>query len=678
MSLGRTGLLALLLLGGCKVKEDGLTVLVTAADEALLRDGVAFVGDARLHLSIVEDPKAELGRREGAVVAVTGGTSCAECYRLEGSGTLLEARGGGLLGKQYALWHALELLGYRFVHPRYAKTPTDFTAADPAQLGLDFAPDVDVRRGLHLHTLHPIEPMFDFWLPGDEDLDGAKRTIDFLIKNRGNYVQWAALDDILKTAAKVAPWQQHTRAITGYAHAHGVKTGVALQLFGMSNLQNAFDLVDEDLPDNSPEMERRLHLLLDGNGFDTLNLSFGEFFGADPARFVSQVDAAYAASQVVQPGVELTATIHVGNYDNLRVTYQGQTLLYYFLVQFANPAIVSWVHSTMYFNLYEPTGGAYEHQAFDEHRDYLEARLRAGTPAGYFPESAYWVAFDINVPTYLPLYVRSRQLDLVKLNQAGRLHDHVEFSSGFEWGYWMNDALTLRMNYGVPASWQAPVESLFAAWGAQGAKAADVVTRLGEAQHRALILEKLAAYVAGRDQIIDAGDALGIFSQPDRPEFSELRAADAATRAQFKADVLDRLEVHAAELEALATEVDGFGDDEPVLSELKDGVQVTAARVRYIHDVYAAVLTFAETGSDGGGMANAQQALDRGHALVAHRRRHLWDPDAATLIHNNGNPTFYQYGYLREADTLCFWERERAQARNVIFQEGIAVPGCVL
>lgn len=671
---------SLLFIAGCKVKEDGLTVLVTAEDQALVADGLAFIGDARIHTTVVKDPAAELANRDGVVVAVSAGTGCNDCYRLEGSGTLINAKGGGTLGRQYALWNALELLGYRFVHPRYTKTPAEYVAVDATLLGVDHTPDVDERRGLHLHTLHPIEALYDFWVPGEANLEGGKRAIDFVLKNRGNYIQWCALDDIEKDASLVPAWQSHTRALTGFAHAHGMKTGVALQLFGQANLQNAFDLIDDD--DSQAGIETRLHLLLDGNGFDTLNLSFGEFFGADPAVFVQKVDTAYAASQVVQPGAEMTATIHVGNYENLRVNYMGQThLLYYFLVQFANAAIVPWIHTTMYLNLYEDAGLAYLHEEFDEHRNYIETRLRSGNKAGYFPESAYWVAYDINVPTFLPLYVRSRHLDLQKLSEAGRLHDHTLFSSGWEWGYWLNDALTLRMTYERTADWQDDVRFLFGAWGEPGEKAASLIGRMGEAQHRALILERLAAYVAGRDQIIDTGDTLGIFSQPDRPEFSELVAADAGVRAQFSVKVLDPLQVHADELAALATEIDGYSiDDEtnPVFSELKDGVKVTAARVAYIHDVYAATLKFAETGSDEGLMARAQISLDAAKAIVAHRRRKLWDPDPISILRDNVNPTFYQYGYLREGDTLCFWERERAQARNVIFREGNAVPGCVL
>ena len=121
------------------------------------------------------------------------------------------------------------------------------------------------RRGLHLHTLHPIETLYDFWIPGPENLDGAKRAIDFLIKNRGNYVQWCALDDIVKTPSLHPAWQAHTKSITDYEHANGVSVGITLQLFGQSNLQQAYDLIDDTTGDPVPEMVLRLHLLLDVN-----------------------------------------------------------------------------------------------------------------------------------------------------------------------------------------------------------------------------------------------------------------------------------------------------------------------------------------------------------------------------------------------------------------------------
>lgn len=668
---------ALALLVACRPQAERLTIFVTPDDEVLFRDGIAFMGDARVRLEVVSRPGAALASAAGAAVAVEGREDCAECYRLEGSGTRLVVRGGAPLGKQYGLWHSLETLGYRFVHPWHTKMPEVFTSAPADALGQDFSPEVDLRRGLHLHTLHPTESLYDFWLPGEANLEGALRTVDFVVKNRGNYVQWCGLDDIMRVEV-AEPWRAHTRAITDFAHARGVRTGIAIQLFGKSNLQNAFDLIDDDAGDVVPEMERRLRLLLDGAGFDAVNLSFGEFFGAEPARFVQEVDSAYRAMQRVQPGVEVMATIHVGNYDDLRITYMGEEQLYYFLVRYADPAIVPWVHTTMYYTLYDDAGLAYLHEEFDEHRAYIEARLRAGEPVGYFPESAYWVAFDINIPTFKPVYVRSRHTDLTRLAQAGRLRDHVLFSSGWEWGYWLTDVATLRMSYRRPMAWRGAIDELFSAWGPAGMTAADLIARLGEAQHRALIVERLAAWVASRDQLIDAGDRLGIFSQPDRLEFREIVGLDAAARAAFRDTVVARLAAHAAEVAALAQEVESLDPADPVFAELRDGVTVTAARVRFIHALTAAAVAHAEGGDAASWLQQADQQLEVARAIVARRRSRLWDPDPKTILRNTPNPTFYQYGYLREADTLCFWVRERAQARNVILQAGEFEPGCVL
>ena len=669
-------LICALLAAAC-APDDSVTLYVTSADEALLRDGVGFINDPRLKLVVVANPMAKLGTSRNAMeIALTSDARCAECYRLDGRGRQLWVTGGGALGRQYGVWHALELLGYRFTHPYYTHLPE--TISPVATQGHDYAPQIEKRRGLHLHTLHPTEQYQDFWEPSEVHLDGARRTVDFLVKNRGNYLQWFALDNIDTDPSQLPGWQQHTRAITSYAHAHGVQTGIGFQLFGASNLQLAFDLIDDDTGDVVPEMERRLHVLLDGNGFDVLNISFGEFFGAGPDAFVARVNDAYDAMQRVQPNSEVTATIHVGNYENLQVTFMGETLQYYFLVKFANAAIVPWVHTTMYYDLYEDAGGAYGYDGpFDTHRLYLEQKLAAGAPAGYFPESAYWVAFDINVPTLNPLYIRSRHLDLQRLTG---LQDHVLFSSGWEWGYWLNDAATLRMTYSRSDAWDDVVKDIYGGWGEKGAKAASIISRMGESQHRALILERLAAYLAGRDAIIDAGDVMGIFSQPDRPEFSEIVAMTPEARADFKARVVEKLKVYADELTALSAEaqaLDAAGD--PVLVELQESLAVTASRARFAYDVFGAAVAFAD-GEDATSLLTAASAeFDASLAITQGHRRKYWHPSPLSLVATTqNNATFYDYGYLREADTLCFWKRELYQARNVIKGEGNLIPSCVL
>ena len=50
----------------------------------------------------------------------------------------------------------------------------------------------------------------------------------------------------------------------------------------------------------------------------------------------------------------------------------GENLIYYFLVKFADPAIIPDIHTVMFYNLFETAGGAYHHEDFAEHRAYLQ------------------------------------------------------------------------------------------------------------------------------------------------------------------------------------------------------------------------------------------------------------------------------------------------------------------
>ena len=126
------------------------------------------------------------------------------------------------------------------------------------------------------------------------------------------------------------------------------------------------------------------------------------------------------------------------------------------IVKFCDAALIPELHTVMFYDLYEDAGGAYGHDDFAEHRAYLLDRIAAGQPAAYFPESAYWVAFDDSVQLYLPLYVRSRWLDLDRLAADPAAHgkpldEHLIFSSGWEWGYWLGDYAALRASYQRPA-----------------------------------------------------------------------------------------------------------------------------------------------------------------------------------------------------------------------------------
>lgn len=652
-----------LVLAGC-APEAPLAVAAPAAWAAVVEDHAASLPHAVL---VTEGDSLPVA---GALdVRLVQDDRCAECFRVEPNGEGFDVRAGGVAGALYGLAQVMEWHGWRFAHPFDTVVPEAPTLAADAALDTDFAPEME-RRGYHPHTLHPIEAMYDVW--GDPDPTRATAMLDWVVRNRGNYVQWPGLDDIVADPAAHERWQAATATVVDAAHARGLQVGVGVQLFGLSNLQLAYDLLDDSGTDAEDEaaMLARWATLTEGVAWDEVSLSFGEFFAADPALFIGRVELAYDTLQAVAPGTAMNAVIHVGGNEDVQVEYDGRTMTYYFLATYADRPIEPFVHTVMYYNLYEDAGGAYGMDAFTEHREYLEGALAAGEPVTYFPESAYWVAFDVSVPTFLPVYVHSRWLDLDTLRQKGLpLQRHVLFASGWEWGYWLNDAATLRMGYTLPERWEECVTPLYA-----DAATADAVIATIEAQ-APLIDERLAAYLAGRDIAMDLGDTQGIFSQPRRVLFDEVAALSADERAALRTRVVDGLVAFAAAHEAAGA---GLGADAFAV-EVADGLAVDAARARYVAALYDAVLLHADGADATAALAEADAQLAVAATAVAARHGALHDADEAErLLVDNGNPTLYDYGYLTNAETLCFWQRERLQARKVVLGEAGTDPGCTL
>ena len=623
--------------------------------------------------------------RPAMQIAVVEDLQCSECYEITGAGRLWTVHAGDVLGAQYGLTHLLELWGYRFFHPFAAHKPDLLEPLDGhADLGVRQEPEV-ARRGLHLHTLHPIEGLDAFWLPGARSEERAVRILDWAIKSRANHVQWVSLDDITDSGSTAAAWQAHTRTVVGLAHEHGLTTGMGVQLFGRSNLQQAFDLVDGD-PDEvelQSMMADRLAIVT-GVGLDELNLSFGEFFNADADAFVAAVDLAYDIARSQDPDLTMSTVVHVGDGEDQKVTYQGEEMIYYFLAQFADPEIKPWVHTTMYYNLYEDVGGAYHHDEFDAHRELLLQRIRDGQPVGYFPETAYWVAFDDSVPMYLPTYIRSRWLDLdgIRRDTEGTpgLQDHVLFSTGWEWGYWQNDYTALRLSWGL-RDWKDEVAALYTPWGEDGAALSDIVKEVAELQSEYLIDRRLTPYVAGRDVAMEVGFALDVVAQPDRLTFDELQGLDDAGRASFTADVLDPLLAYADAMDPRGDRARVLADarpEDPWFDEIADATQVTHLRARYAWTLWSAARTHADGGDPSELLATADAIRQSAAEKVADRHAALWDPDGARMTTGEwDNPTIYDYGYLHHADTLCYWEREWVEARRSMELTSATAPNCL-
>lgn len=650
--------------------------------------------DLRGSITITSDPKWDEQFREFVGLTPYGGLTVGsdpgngyqivvvddaaiplEGYRIETESDLnLRVHAHDVLGAQYGVAAVLESLGFRFRHPFDALVP-----GVPKPTEIDIAvhqPQIRVR-GIHLHTLHPAEGYFAFWEPGAGSTNDAHRIIDWVIKNRGNYLQWVPLDNINKPDA-YATWQPFTRELIDYAHFRGIRVGLGVQLFGQSNLQLAFDLSDDKtgaVP-IANEISARLPTITKDLPFDAYDLSFGEFFNAEPQKFVDSVNEVAKQLRTFAPQAELHALVHVG--AKQKVQYMGEELIYYFLVKFADPSIIADIHTVMFYNLFEPAGGAYQSDDFHEHRDYLRERMCAGKKGSYQPETAYWVAFDDSVPQFFPLYVRSRLHDLAELQKpsgpCGVLDQQTLFSTGWEWGYWLNDVASLRASYELTGNLLDAITYQLAP--DLGSQAAALVERLANAQHDDVMIDKLTGYLVGRDSVIDLGRTLDIISQPDRITFDQLAAG------MGRAEVLEMLTVlarHIAELEDLVREVDDLSlPDTRWSAELRAGFRIDLVRARFVQATYQA--SIAQLDGDTTAARKrwdaAKDLLGDAREIVHARHADLHDTHGRRLLDKTSNQTFYQFGYLYFADTLCYWQRELDQVGAMLSSSTMVPLSC--
>jgi len=623
------------LLAGCGGGD--LQVYAPSNIEAPLSEFVAFLDREDVRL----ETEGECRRTD---VQLVYNDTHPQCYRFIQAGGCTQIE-GDLLGLQYGLSALLEEAGFGFFHPQAGVGPKRIRLSD--DLPADWqCPDME-RRGIHMHTLHPIEGYFDAWEPKAE-FENMRRVGDWIIKNRGNYIQWVGLDSM------PPDWKENSAALVEALQSRGLEVGLGVQLFGESNLQQAFDLVDDGGGDLEAQMTEQWSRVSDV-GFDVFNLSFGEFFSAEAENFIASVNQSYAVLQDQAPGAQMTSVLHVG--DDLRVEYEGQEWIYYLLAQFADEEIIPWVHTVMYYNLYEDAGGAYHHEEFDQHRALIEQYLEDDRPVGYFPESAYWCAFDSSIPQYLPVYMRSRWTDLSRLEG---LNDHVLFSSGWEWGYWLHDVATLRMNWKVPDNYCDTISTILAPLDLP--ELAPAICDLAEIQHQAMIVDRLGPWTASLDAAMEAGAALGIVAQPLRPGFDAL--------SESHTTVAEDLRLLATDTQAILDSLPS--QENPWLAEVVDGMTTNVLRARFMANLIEASVTTNEQL-----LHDAERLFDEASTVIARRHQALWDPEPERLLVAGDNHSFYDYGYLYQAEEMCFWMRELTQVKNHLTNGSDPVPSCV-
>jgi len=555
-------------------------------------------------------------------------------------------------------------------------------------------------RGTHLHTQHPIElanllngvGLSKDGRTASEDRDAWEAGLplwvsylEWLIANKQNFVEWALLEWGDHSGFSTSKERQkRIKLLVEMAHDWGIRVSIDaplnLQQQHAWRLQIQSRLVKKDV-------EERVKWLL-GTGIDELSTEVGstEFSSTDPKMTVEILDSlvdllARQGKHVMVKNHVSTSQVAAGFKDPLD---PSKNINFNYLSYYADERIISAPHTVQMYSLTCPLVGSYGRTNYTDIDRMMSLFEKKKKPQVFFPETAYWVNFDITVPISLPLYAQNRLFDVQLLARTTAPHaGHLNFESGWAFGYWINNAAQARATWtrgrhddGAEYSAQTLFQEVLAPLGKRGRRLASILSNLTDFQNKYLVYEKfpdpndpskeqtLMGYLEGWDGMAEA-QAHFQFAvvQPDR-----VHPRDISNHRQWFADYLAPQLKHLEMLtltsaksckslreEALAAKDPGYR----LLLDACVGVELFFWRVRQVRAIYSAAFNNDFTVRE---LARSESSIQHGLALI----KMLDLPPEWSEWNGQAWPTAYPYGHLWPAASLFFWRRDHQIVQHSI------------
>ena len=568
------------------------------------------------------------------------------------------------IGAMYGLYHVIADMGVRYIHPRESYFPENPQLTLPWYYdGTAETPAFELR-GFHEHTQHPI-PRSDFILKPytEEYRTFVSEYLRWLARNRQNVFTF----HMLKTV-DLEKWVPVMQEVTAEAAGYGIHMGPFIGFADQQ--QHAFKLVKDEGAEDGAEIMAGIDSVLAG-GFDLLGFQIGtsEFTKTSDETVLGWIQTAMVHMKANHPSVSPYAWIHIQ--CSLEADSGGK---FFHLPLQSDPHFGSFVHTTMFYTLDHPAP-VYDCEDFKHQLGFM-ANSDGKRNQVFFPETAWWLGFDNNLPLAMPITGWSRAYDIQEKLPGHEISGHVTFTTGREWTYWQYDHHLTRMTWDQAVDWESYLDWIAPVYGDQADK---VVATLKEwtqlqVQHFYVDNPLIYFYLAGELQQDEIGQQAGVLARRPKLSYKTVYGFDNLEFAVWEASdfnmLVSMLEQYASLAEGLPPELDAGAEFQKKLyREVKSVLDVYVLRIEHAIELYSAVVD-ARTGDEEAAYAH----LDKARSITASALAHLQSMEAdyrhplEVLTREKESLTAYPFGYLYETSTAFFWTRRDDQLEKFLGQ----------
>ncbi len=581
----------------------------------------------------------------------------------------------------YGIYTVVADMGVRYFHPESTFFPDDEDA--PLPWSYDGAPSAPqfAYRGFHEHTQHPTPPS-DFYLrPEPEFRPYASNYLAWLARNRQNMASF----HMLKTV-DIEAWQPYITDIVDEGHAYGIEMGLVASF--VDQQQNNYRiLVDETESEEEAQIHASLQLFHDiGFDFVTFQIASTEFTKPADDAVLRWIQTAQEFAGGLDPELDLHTWVHISC-----ELLADDGSIFWHLPGRGDPDVGAWVHTVMYHDLRHPAP-VYDCEDFQHQKEFIEEE-DGERELTYFPESAWWLGFDNNMPLALPITGWTRAWDINEELAGHDVAGHVTFTTGREWAYWQYDHFLTRATWETGLEWRDYLEWLQPAFGENGAALVDVLDRFAERQVRDFFETNplIYFYVAGELRQDEIGAQAGILARRPKIAFPTVVRYDDEEFAAWYADdyelLLEMRDAYADIFDVLEPPdvPDGSNLADVLYFESYSVLQLFVMRIEHALALYGAVIDVRdwvaarENGAVEGDedharlLAAAQAKLDEAksitdaaHDIILANEAFYRYPTSILTEEKPDSLTLYKFGYLEETHTAHFWTRRDDQLEDLI------------